>query len=86
MMFHAPTGRMVLPADSLKATAMHLRWALKNIRELAGLPLDRYEREPGRLGHAEFAQIAVIEAAEAMGIDLGASRHKFYTLDLRDVG
>lgn len=86
MMFHAPTGRMVLPADALKRGADHLRWALKNIREAAGLPLDRYEREPGPLQHADFAQIAIIEAAEAIGIDLGATRHEFHKLDLRSIG
>jgi hypothetical protein len=82
MMFHAPTGRMVLPADAIKSGAMHMRWALKNIREAAGLPLDRYERH-GPLEKADFAQIAVIEAAEAMGIDLGAPRMRFNELDLR---
>jgi hypothetical protein len=83
MMFHAPTGRMVLPADAMKKGASSLRWALKNIREAAGLPLDRYTREPGPLGPADFAQIAVIEGANDLGIDLGVTPHDFHTLDLR---
>lgn len=85
MMFHAPTGRMVLPAEAITAGAGHLRWALKNVREAAGLPLDRYDRA-GPLESADFAQIAIIEAAEVLGIDLGVRRTEFYKLDLREVG
>lgn len=82
MMFHAPTGRMVLPAKAIEDGARHLRWALKSIRESAALPLDCYERH-GPLEKVDFAQMAIIEAAESMGIDLGASRMKFNELDLR---
>jgi hypothetical protein len=86
MMFHAPTGRMVMEAAAIKSAAMHMRWALKSIREAAKLPLDRYDRNHEPLKPADFAQIAVIEAAEALGIDLGVPRQRFYELDLRDAG
>jgi hypothetical protein len=83
MMYHAPTGRLALPVEDLKRSSHHLLWALKNIREASGLPLDRYTREHGPLTPADFAQIAVIEAAEVLGIDLGVTRMRFYELDLR---
>lgn len=70
MKFHAPTGQFTVEADKLKFSAMCFMHALRGIRELAGLPLTRYERE-GILTRADHAQRAVIEGAENIGIDLG---------------
>lgn len=86
MKYHAPTGGMVITVDALKGATLNLRWALKKIREASKLPLDRYPKEPGRLTDADMAQMAVIEAAEQIGIDLGVTRHDFHKLDLRDAG
>jgi hypothetical protein len=71
MKFHAPTGQFTIEADKLKFAATCFMCALRDIRELAGLPLTRYERS-GALTRADHAQRAVIEGAENMGIDLGA--------------
>jgi hypothetical protein len=68
--FHAPTGQFTVEAERLKFAATCFRHALCAIRELAGLPLTRYERN-GALTSADHAQRAVIEGAESVGIDLG---------------
>lgn len=86
MMYHAPSGSLIVPTDALKRGASQFLWALKKIREAAGLPLDRYEREPGPLQAADFAQIAVIEGALDLGINLGVTPHDYHKLDLRSEG
>lgn len=86
MMYHAPTGRMVVDLNALKGATLHLRYAMKKIREQAGIPLEPYAKEPGRLSDADMAQMALIEVAEAFGIDMGVPRQQFHKLDLRDVG
>ena len=81
MRFHVPTGRFTVDSNALSGAALNLRYALSKIRELAGLPLDRYPRE-GALTDADHAQKGVLDAAAAMGIDFGASWGN--ELDLRD--
>lgn len=83
MLFHAPTGRYVLPADAIKRTAHELWYALRQIRETAKQPLDASDTRPGPLRPHDFAQIAVLQAAEAIGIDLGVPAVNFFKLDLR---
>lgn len=85
MQFHAPTGQFVVAPADLKHAALLMRESLKNIRKLAGLPLDRYERDGGMLVPADFAQIYIVECANVLGIDLGVTPHDFHKLDLRDV-
>lgn len=82
-MFHAPTGKFIVAAEAVRAASYNLLHALKKVRQLADLPLDRYERS-GPLLPADMAQIAIIESAESLGIDLGVGRHRFNELDLRD--
>lgn len=82
-MFHAPTGRYVIDGSKIKSAARNLLYTLQTIRELAGLPLEPYARD-GVLTPVCFAQMAVIEAAEDLGIDLGVTKHSFHLLDLRD--
>jgi hypothetical protein len=83
MMFHAPTGRYVIDSSKIKNAAHNLLYTLQKVRELGGLPLEPYARE-GMLTPVCFAQMAVIEAAEDLGIDLGVTKHSFHLLDLRD--
>lgn len=85
MMFHAPTGRYVLPADALRLSAMHMKYAIAKVREQAKKPLEGYKC-PGPMGPAEFAQGAILEAAEAIGIDMGMPRNRATELDVRDAG
>ena len=68
--------------DARRAADLLLH-ALVHVREQAGKPLDRYP-DPKDLDHCEFAQKQILDAAEALGIDLGAKWG--HELDLREVG
>lgn len=61
-----------------------LRMALKNLRKVAGLPLDKYQKT-GFLTEHDSAAIAIIEAGNSIGIDFGVTPHNHNNLDLRDL-
>jgi hypothetical protein len=60
-----------IPTDDMGFVGRHLLYAMREIRTVAGLPLDKYERT-GLLQPADHAQRALIEVAERLGLDLGA--------------
>lgn len=80
--YHAPSGCLLLPADAPAKTATNLRQAMRRIREVAGLPLDRYE-VPGAMSPADLAQQSLVTIARDFGIDLGAEWCN--EIDLRDL-
>jgi len=71
MKFHAPTGQFTVNKKDLEYAAHTLLNTIKHIREMNGLPLTKYKRE-GLLEASDFAQKNIIDAAKALGIDLGA--------------
>lgn len=71
MKYHLPSGGYIVPCEDFKRAAYSLRYVMRTIREIAGLPMDRYSRI-GPLTAADHAQQGVIDAAKAMGIDMGA--------------
>jgi hypothetical protein len=71
MKYHAPTVQFKVEASKLKHASACFLYAIKYIRESAGLPLTRYERT-GALSDADHAQRALIDGAECLGVDLGA--------------
>lgn len=79
--YHAPTDSFVLSSDTLKLASAHIRGAMKSIRVLAGLPLDRYQSE-SPLTPADLAQQRLVALARDLGIDLGSEWAN--QLDLRD--
>ncbi len=81
MKFHAPTGALVVDQEGLQRAADGLLFAMKKIRILGELPLDKHERG-ALITNADHAQKAIIDAAAALGIDLGARWGN--ELDLRD--
>jgi len=81
MKYHAPTKAFTVTADALDGAAMALRYAIKNIREQAGLPLEPHDTEHA-MDFPQFAEQGIIDAAGYLGIDLGAKRHG--KLDVRD--
>ena len=83
MRFHQPTSSFVIHRQDLENAADALRWALRNIRACAGLPLGPYEHS-GALSKADMAMKSILDAADAIGIDLGATRGS--QLDLREPG
>lgn len=73
MQYHAPTRQFIVPTSTFHAVSLHLRYAIQHIRRSAGLPLTPHKPE-GPLGEAQFAEIALLSAAQEIGIDLGASQ------------
>jgi hypothetical protein len=71
MKYHAPTKQFVVSKDNFDYAALSLVYSIQNIRKLANLPMAKYARE-GLLTPADHAQKGLLDAAKAMGIDLGA--------------
>jgi hypothetical protein len=69
--YNAHTKNLEIPVETLERVSYELTYTLRSIREIAGLPMDKYER-PGPLEPADHAQRAVIEIANALGINMGA--------------
>ena len=61
--------------------AFEMLYAIQMIRQIANLPMDKYEQEIP-MSDADVAQQRVVDAAKAMGLDLGAERAN--ELDLRE--
>lgn len=73
MQYHAPTGQFTLGEPDLKRASMYLRDAIKQIRITAGLPLTAH-KHAGPMGSPQFAEKSLLDAAQALGMDLGARR------------
>lgn len=64
-------NKITITTEEAQMAAGCLMYALRSIRESAGLPLDKYERD-GMLEPADHAQRGILEAAKYLGMDLGA--------------
>ena len=86
MVYNPKNKTFGIERDRLDMIYLCLRYALKSIREMAGLPLDKYKRDElgpaDQLGPVDHAQRAIIEAAENIGIDMGGKWGN--EIDLRD--
>lgn len=71
MKFHAPTNQFTVEASDLKMAARSFEYSIRHIRALAGLPMGKYQRD-GLLTPADHAQKGILDAAKALGIDMGA--------------
>jgi len=71
MKYHAPTNQFTVAAADLQSAVYSLTYAMRHIRHMAGLPLDKY-RQDGPLSDADHAQRGIIDAAKKLGIDMGA--------------
>lgn len=83
MTYNPKTNTLRVRPEDMQRAYDSLMWSLKNIRLAAGLPLDRYDR-PGPLEAVDFAQKGILEAAEALGIEIDGRWGN--ELDLRKVG
>lgn len=70
MQYHAPTDQFTISADDLRCASCALRWAIKHIRLGHGLDLKGFSRS-GPMEHPDFAEAGILDAAAALGIDLG---------------
>ncbi len=71
--YHAPTDGFVIDQRALRGVSMHLRYAIKGVRQQAGLPLTPHKHE-GALETAQFVEKALLDVADELGIDMGADR------------
>lgn len=71
MKYHLPTGQFTVDHENFRMAGYSLIYAIRHIRDLAGLPYTKYERE-GLLSDADHAQKGILDAARALGVDLGA--------------
>lgn len=84
MQYDPIKNRITITPEEAQRAASSLIYAIKSIRECAGLPMDKYERESGFLEPADHAMKGILDAAADLGIDLGAKWGN--ELDLRNVG
>ena len=71
MKYHALTNEFTVSPQQLKQASAHFFYAIKAVKETAGLPLHPYKRETC-LEKPDFAMCGIIQAAKSLGIDLGA--------------
>ena len=81
MKFHAPTGCFVIEQDTLKTTALEIRYAMQKAREMGGFPMEPHKRE-GAMTPACHLEHTLLSLADRLGIDMGARWPG--QLDLRD--
>jgi hypothetical protein len=81
MKYHAPTKCFVIEPRALEGAALHLRYAMRCVRELGGFPLEPHKRET-HMTKACHAEKALIDLAGEIGIDMGGTWPG--TIDLRD--
>lgn len=73
MQFHAPTNQFTIKPSDLQRASHSRRWAIRHIREASDLDPKGYHRS-GPMDNPEFAETGILDAAKALGIDLGADR------------
>lgn len=81
MNYNPVTGNIQVTPKEAERAAMLLRHALKNLRKSAGRPLDKHKR-PGMMDDADHCGKNILDAAKALGIDMGAEWPE--ELDLRE--
>lgn len=84
MKYNPKLKALVIKPDDLDRAYYLIMYSLKKMREGAGLPLSRYEKD-GPLEAHDFAAIALMEAGECIGIDFEVTPHNHNKLDLTDI-
>ena len=70
MRYSAIHKQLIIDQKELEIAAEEFRWALKNARTMAGLPLTKYKSN-GILTDADHLQRAILQGAKRLGIDFG---------------
>lgn len=71
MKYNPKSDSVEIDLNNLKMAYLSLVYAIRQIRIMANLPLDKHKRD-GVLEPSDHAQRAIIQAAEAIGINMGA--------------
>ena len=74
MLYHAPTNQFTIEPEALKRSASLLCYAIKKIRLGGKLDTKGYDNLKREIDAAEYAEGAILDAAKALGIHLGADR------------
>lgn len=77
MQYHAPTQQFTIDQRALWGVALHLRYAIKKARSMAGLPATPFKHAGpvnGPEGDAYHVEAALLDIAQEIGIDMGANR------------
>lgn len=82
MKYNIKNRKLEISPDDMDRIGNHLLYAMKQIRKIAKLPMDKYEKDSG-LTEADHAQKSIINAAEIIGIDLGGTWG--HQIDLREI-
>lgn len=80
MTYHAPSNEFTVSLDHLQTASRKLLRAMAEIRKSANLPMQGYNQS-GDYSPAEKACQRIVEAAQTLGINLGAENQE--SLDLR---
>lgn len=83
MNYHAPTNKFTVAQGDLQNAARGLLYAMGHIRDLEKKPRTPFKQE-GQLTAGDYACCGIMDAANQLGIDLGAKRHQ--QLDLTNTG
>jgi len=74
MKYHAPTNQFTISAEDMQRASSTLRYAIEKIRDGAQLDLKGYDNLKRESDWAEYSEVAILDAARTLGIDLGADR------------
>lgn len=74
MQYHAPTNQFTISAADMKRASCLLRYAISKIRDGAKLDRKGYDSQNRETDWAEYSESGIIDAARAIGIQLGADR------------
>ncbi len=83
MRYSAKAKQFTLEVKDFEFISMNLLYAIKQIRLVTGLPMDRYKQD-GPLERQDYAMRAIIEIGNLLDIDLGSQWGN--ELDVREVG
>lgn len=81
MKYNPRLKALVVTPSEMDQTYYLIMFALKQMRESAGLPLAAYKRD-GCLTEHDHAAIAIIELGTNLGIDFDVTPHNHNKLDL----
>ncbi len=84
MKYNPRLKALVVTTGEMDQTYYLIMYALKQMRECAGLPLEKYEREGGLTEH-DHAAISIVELGVNLGIDFEVTPHSHNKLDLTDI-
>ena len=83
MKYNPRLKALVVTTQEMDQTYFLIMYALKNMRESAGLPLTPYVKD-GPLKDHDHAAIAIVELGINLGIDFDVTPHNHNKLDLSE--